>query len=223
MIKKTTTILVLAILFLNTNAQSKRILEVFKLLPADQLFGLTTGTRDSMLLGKTYYPAENDSNSIEAYNYGISDFVKDYMYVSMAYETKQRGSGMIEIRGFKIKGGDLILVSSTGGVWQVNYHQNDLVAFIYDRNKKLTPYRKKLFPEKQESIFMKQGISDSTKKMILNNANLTYDFNNENPTLTLNSPYLLDNPVIRKWLKGDQVKFIWTGDHFIISWVGFSQ
>jgi hypothetical protein len=221
--KKTIALLVLVIVVLNTNGQSKKILEVFKLLPADQLFGLTKGTRDSMLKGKTYYPAENDSNSIEAYNYGISNLVKDYMYVSMSYETEQRGTAMIEIRSFKIKDQDLILVSGTGGVWQVNYQQNALAAYIYDQHKKLVPYRKKLLPENQVSIFLKPGIPDSVKKMILNNANLTYNFSKEYPTLALNSQYLLNSPVSRKWLKGSEAEFTWTGDHFIINWIGFYE
>jgi len=52
------------------------IKEVFRLLPANKVYGLTVATRNSMLQGKIYHPAKNDSNEIQAYNYGISSFVK---------------------------------------------------------------------------------------------------------------------------------------------------
>lgn len=197
--------------------------EVFRLLPSGKMYGLTLGTRDSMLRGKTYYPADNDSNSIEAYNYGISTNVKNYMYVSMSYETAQRASGMIEIRSFKTtKGKNLVVISETGGVWPVNYQQNDLSAFIYD-GKKLIPYKERLFSSTDESIFLKPGIPDSVKKTILNNSNITFNFSTKNPILELNSKYLTDNAAIKKWLKGDFVEFAWAGDHFMAVKIGFEN
>ena len=59
---KTVFIFLPVVSFLGANAQSKIIEEVFKLLPAGQVYNLTVVTRDSMLNGKTYYPADNDSN-----------------------------------------------------------------------------------------------------------------------------------------------------------------
>lgn len=210
--------------FICSYGQSKMIEEVFRLLPADKIYGLTVGTRDSMLKGKTYYPAENDSNSIEAYNYGVSTNVKNYMYVSMSYETAQRASGMIEIRSFKIiKGENLVIVSETGGVQGINYQQNDLSTFIYTGNKKLVLYKKKVFPTTDESIFMKPGIPDSVKKTILNNSNITFNFSAVKPVLELNSDYLVNNSNIKKWLRGDFVEFTWSGDHFTVSKIGFEE
>ena len=198
--------------------------DVFRLLPEDKIFGLTVGTRDSMLKGKTYYPADNDSISIEAYNYGISTEVKNYMYVSVSYETAQRASGMIEIRGFKtMKGESLIVVSQTGGVWPINYQQNDLSAFIYNRSSKLVPFKNKLFPSTDESIFMKPGIPDSVKKTILDNSNMTFNFGVEKPLLELNSDYLTKITTIKKWLRGNVAEFIWSGDHFVMTRIGFDE
>ena len=175
-----------------------------------------------MLMGKTYYPADNDSNSIQAYNYGISTYVNDYMYVSMHFETAQRGSGMIEIRSFKTtKGENLIVVSESGGVTGINYQQNDLSSFTYDAQKRLRLYENNLFPLIDESIFMKTGIPDSIKKTILDNSNMSFNFSTEKPILELNSDYLTSNKTVKKWLKGDFVEFKWTGDKFIIDAIGF--
>lgn len=220
--KKTASIFMAIALFICGNAQTKMIKEVFRLLPADKIYGLTVGTRDSMLRGKTYYPADNDSTSTEAYNYGISTNVKNYMYVSMSYETAQRASSMVEIRRFKTtKGENLIVVSQTGGVWPINYQQNDLSLFIYDGGKKLIPYKKRLLPSADEMIFMKSGIPDSIKQKILDNSNITFNFSSEKPTLELNNDYLTDDILIKKWLKGDFVEFTWSGDRFTATKIGF--
>jgi hypothetical protein len=215
-------ILASIIAFFNAGAQSKMIKEVFRRLSANEVYDLTVATRDSMLEGKTYYPADNDSSSIVAYNYGYSPEVKDYMYVSMSFETEQRGSGMVEIRGFKTtKGNKMILVSKTGGVWQVAYNQHSLSAFVYDQNKRLIRYKKDLFARRDESIFMKAGIPDSVKKIVLNNSNMTFNLSLEKLTLELNSDYLTNNAVVVKWLKGNRAEFIWNNDRFIVFRVYF--
>ncbi|HLG38621.1 MAG TPA: hypothetical protein VI461_03095, partial [Chitinophagaceae bacterium] len=67
-VKKLVLIFIPALAFVGANAQSKMIKEVFRLLPANKVYSLTIGTRDSMLQGKTYYPADNDSDEIAAYN-----------------------------------------------------------------------------------------------------------------------------------------------------------
>jgi hypothetical protein len=221
-VKKISLISILIIGFFCADAQSKMITEVFKRLPADEVYDLTTATRDSMLKGKTYHPSDNDSSSVQAYNYGYSPFVEDYMYVSMSFETDQRGSGMIEIRSFKTtKGDNLIFVSKTGGVWQVTYSQHSLKTFIYDKNKKLIPFKKNIFPAKDETILMKSEVADSVKKVILDNSNLTFNFSLAKPTLALNSDYLTDNTLTRRWLKGNRAEFIWNGDRFIVGRIYF--
>jgi hypothetical protein len=220
--KKTALILLSALLFFRVNAQSGFIKNVFRLLPADKVYGLTIATRDSMLQGKTYYPADNDSLQIEAYNYGESDYVKDYLYVSMSFETGQRASTMIEIRSFKRLNGDsLILVSAAGGVWQAAYSQHDVSAFIYGKDKKLIPYKKKILPEADESLFIKPAAPDSIRKSILNNSNMAFDLSNEKVMLSLNSNYISNNKLLRKWLKGDVIYFDWIKDQFIVSKIEF--
>lgn len=87
---------------LMAGAQSKMIKKVFRLLPPHLVSGITNATKDSMLKGETYYPSTNDSESVVAYNYGESTVVKDYMYISMSYETSQRASCMVELRGFEM-------------------------------------------------------------------------------------------------------------------------
>ena len=118
-------------------------------------------------------------------------------------------------------GNNLIVVSKTGGVWQVSYNQHDLSAFIYDKDKKLIQYKKKIFSATDERIFMKPGIPDSVQKIIMNNSNMTFDLSNEKLTLSLNSDYISNNKISRKWLKGDRVYFDWIKDHFVISKMEF--
>ncbi len=203
-------------------AQSEMIKTVFRLLPADLVYDLTDATRDSLLDGKTYYPSENDSSSVVAFNYGESTFVHDYMYISMSYETSQRGTGMTEIRGFKMKEKDLIIVSRTGGVEGVNYQQLDISAFAYDRDGCLLPYKDNLSLNWSVDLFLKPGVPEAIKSIILSNANLTYDFSNTNVILTLRSPFLLNNELYRTWLKGDCIKYAWTGKKFKTEAVFFS-
>jgi hypothetical protein len=214
--KKAVLVFISALSYLVSAAQSEMIKQVFRLLPSDKVYGLTIATRDSMLWGKTYYPAENDSLEILAYNYGVSTNVKDYMYVSMSFETGQRATGMIEIRSFKMINGDnLILVSQTGGVWQVVYNQVGLSTYIYTKSKKLIPYNKKVLSADNESIFMKPGIPDSIKKKILNNSNMTFNLSIEKLMLSLNSFYIVNDESLKKWLKSDTVYFDWIKDHFV--------
>ena len=220
--KKMILVLISTFVYFITNAQSEMIKDVFRHLPADKAYMLTLATRDSMLEGKTYYPADNDSNETVAYNYGASEFVKDYLYVSMSFETGQRATDMIEIRNFKLmNGNNMILVSKTGGVPGIVYSQQSLDAFIYEKNKTLTPYKKKILPETDESMFMKPGIPDSVKKEILNNSNMTFDLSNEKLILNLASSYISNNKELRKWLKGDTVYFDWIKDHFVIGKMEF--
>jgi len=220
--KKMILIFISTFVFFISNAQSEMIKDVFRRLPADKAYKLTLVTRDSMLEGKTYYPADNDSNETVAYNYGSSVFVNDYLYVSMSFETGQRATGMIEIRSFRMmNGNNMILVSRTGGVPGIVYSQQNLDAFIYGDSKTLTPYKKKILPETNESMFMKPGIPDSVKKEILNNSNMTFDLSNEKLILSLASSYISNNKKLRKWLKGDTVYFDWIKDHFVIGKMEF--
>jgi hypothetical protein len=101
--KQVIVIFISSFIFWVTNAQSKGIEKVFRLLPAGKIYHLSAAIRDSMLKGKTYYPASNSSSEIAAYNYGMSTNVNDYLYVSFSFETRQRGSGMIEIRSFSYR------------------------------------------------------------------------------------------------------------------------
>jgi hypothetical protein len=208
--------LISALTYFTSGAQSEMIKEVFRLLPADKVYHLTLATRDSILAGKTYYPADNDSTEVVAYNYGLSEYANDYLYVSMSFETGQRATGMIEIRSFKmLNGHNMILVSQAGGVWQVNYSQHQLSTFIYGKDKKLIAFNKKILPATDVSIFMKPGIPASAKNDILKNSNMTFDLSNKKLMLSLGSRYISDNKNLGKWLKGDTVYFDWIKDRFV--------
>jgi hypothetical protein len=215
-------ILLLGLAHPDLAAQSKMATKSFLLLPPDKVYGLSVVTRDSLLKGKTYYPQDNDSNSVQAYNYGFSILVNDYQYVSMSYETEQRATGLTEIRNFKTtKGETLVVVSAAAGIWQANYQQTDLSIFIFRNEKTIIPYKENIFPAADESLFLRPGIPDSVKKMIKSNSNLAFDFSGQNPILALNSIYLSNNPISKKWLKGDVIEFAWTGSRFHILRTGW--
>lgn len=208
-------------LSLAVDAQSKKILEVFKLLPPAFVFDLTRATRDSMLLGKTYYPPTNDSEIVEAYNYGNSNTVEDYIYVSLSYETTQRATALVEIRSFAKGKAQLVIVSRSGGIWRAAYHQQDLSAFLLSPASELTPYNQKIFPATDENVFFKKGIPDTVRKNILANANTCFDFSGTKVQLKLNANGMADRKGYESWLKGDCVEFTWTGDQFRISRIWF--
>lgn len=113
---------VLTMASIQAQSQSQMIMEALKELPSEKVYNLDLETIDSLLIGKTYYPAENDSTSIMAFNFGGSLLIDDYIFISLSFETRQRASGMVEIRKFTTtKGGQLIIVSKTGGIRQINY------------------------------------------------------------------------------------------------------
>jgi hypothetical protein len=204
------------------SAQSDLIRDIFRILPSENIYHLSLATRDSMLQGKTYYPSDNDSTEIVAYNYGISELVKDYLYVSMSFETEQRASGMIEIRSFKMLNGDqLVLVSKTGGILGVTYDQHEISTFIYGKDKKLVPCKKKIVPVVNGNSFMKPGIPGSLKKNILNNSNITFDLHHEQLVASLNSNHISNDEASKKWLRGDRILFDWVKDQFVVSAVAF--
>lgn len=205
-------------------AQSKMIQKVFRLLPPAVVYNLNNAAKDSLLAGKTYYPPDNDSESVLAFNVGTSGSVNDYMYISMSFETAQRGSGMVELRSFQMPDNKyIIVVSKTGGVEGINYQQHDIATFLYDGDTQLKPYKTKIFPDWSIGLFLKPDVPDSVKKIIINNSNLTFHFSNTNVVLSNNSSYLLNNEEYRKWMKGDQINYTWAGNKFTAEPVHFSE
>jgi len=203
-------------------AQSELIKQVFRQLPEEKLFNLSVAARDSMLLGKTYYPSDNTNDEIVAYNYGISSEIDNYMYVSFSFETSQRATSMIEIRSFKMLNGDnLILVSKTGGVPGVTYDQHEISAYTYGKNKLLMPYKKTVLPKPEISLLIQPGTPDSVRKKFESNCDLIYNLSHKKIQLELNSAYADKNPSLKKWLKGNRVDFDWKQDKFIKALVRF--
>lgn len=218
--KRTILIIVVILAVYIGHSQSRLIKEVFRLIPADRVYDLTVAARDSMLHGKTFYPASNDSEEIIAFNYGMSSFVNDYLYVSFSFETGQRGGGMIEIRSFKkLNGDNLVMVSKTGG--SPGYTQHDLSLFIYNKNKKLTRTDHKILPAIDNALFLKPGIPDSAKNFIMKNSNITFDLSEEEIMLNLNSDNLMFDEIAKKWLKGYVITFDWIKDRFVVSSVNW--
>ncbi len=203
-------------------AQTEVIKQVFRLLPQEKVFDLSVATRDSMLQGKTYYPADNTSDEIVAYNYGVSTEIESYIYVSLSFETDQRATSMVEIRSFKMLNGDnLILVSKTGGVLGVAYDQHEISAYTYSKSKKLIPYKKTVLPKAQMSLLIKPGAPESVRKTILSHSNITYNLSHQKIQLELDSNYIDNDLSLKKWLKGNRISFNWKRDKFVMSTVGY--
>lgn len=204
--------------------QSELAKEVFRLLPAVDLFDLSLATSDSMLQGKTYYPADNTEEQVAAYNYGLSTLVDDYLYVTMSFETGQRAVAMIEIRLFKRSPGDyLVLLSRTGGVPGIAYNQDELLTFIFNNSKKLLRDDKKVISGADESLLVKPNAPDSARKTILDNSNFHYDLSGEKLQAILDSKYISSTESLRKWLKGDRVYFDWVNDQFVAGKIEFGD
>ncbi len=200
------------------NGQSELIKQVFRLLPASKVYDLSLATRDSMLAGKAYYPSSNDSDEIAVYNYGLSPEVNDYLYISLSFETAQRGTGMIEIRGFKMNNEEhLILVSQTGGVWQVTYAQHELSAFVYNKHQHLIPCKNKFLPKANDTLFIKKDTPATLKKEIQSYSNTIYDLSKDKVILALNSSTLSNDKKLNRWLKADEIHFVWINNHFVSS------
>lgn len=199
------------------------IIKVFRLLPDSLVFGLNAGDRDSLLAGKTFYPADNDSETIAAVNYGISPYVNEYLYLSYSFETGQRATSLVEIRSFKIGKRNLYLVSQSAGVTDINYEQQSLHAFMFNTRGIVVPYTRKLLPKLDIEPFIRPGAPEKIRKTIRDNANLAYDFSHKQVFLELGSSYLTSNPEFRKWLAGDKIRYTWTGNIFMPGTVYFSK
>lgn len=198
-------------------AQTEMIKQVFRLIPEEKVFHLSMATRDSMLLGKTYYPADNTRDKIVAYNYGVSSDIENYMYVSSSFETDQTATGMIEIRSFKMLNGDnLILVSKTGGVLGVPHDQHEICAYIYGKNKQLIPYKKMVLPKAQMSLLIQPGAPESVRKALTSNSYIVYNFSHQKIQLEFDSNYVGSNLSLKKWLKGNRIYFDWRQDKFVM-------
>lgn len=180
------------------------------------MYDLSLATRDSMLAGKTFYPANNTDEEIMAYNLCASTETSDYICVSLSFETEQRAEGLIEVRGFRKKNGQrLVLVSQTGGVFRVSYHQQKLTQFLYTSGGKLIQQSKVLLPPLNENLFLRPGTPDSVRLKVRNNSNLHYDLHQTKVSACLESYTLLRDESIRKWLKGDCIYYEWTNDRFV--------
>jgi hypothetical protein len=204
------------VFYTQPKAQSKWIKEAFCKLPAEKVFDLSLAARDSMLSGKTFYSADNTTEEIVAYNLCTSAVTMDYICVSLSFETAQRAEGLIEIRGFRKKNGQrLVLVSQTGGVRGVSYHQNGLYQFLYTNDGKLIQQSKVLLPRLDENILLRPGTPDSVKRKLRNNSNLHYDLHQMQISACLDADWLVNDPSIRRWLKDGCLYFVWQDDRFL--------
>ncbi len=85
----------------------------FKILPAFYIEDLNSPAKDSLLQGKNYYPANNDSEEVIVYKLEELDLKNNFLRVEMSYETGQNAFVSFELRSFKARNGNSIIVFSS--------------------------------------------------------------------------------------------------------------
>ena len=132
-------LLLFSILLLSMKLLSAQDIKYFfKKLPASYTKELSAKTKDSLLEGKNFYPADNDSEQIAVYKLEMLDLKRNWLRIEMSFESGQRGFETLELRSFKTKAGSSIVVFSDYGGTPVDFSQNNLSVFSYSQSKKLT-------------------------------------------------------------------------------------
>jgi len=214
MFKKITVLLLLVYRAESLSAQD--IKYFFKTLPASYTNELSAKTRDSILQGKSYYPASNDSEEVRVYKLQEVDLKKSWLRIEMNYESGQRAFETIELRSFKTKNGNSIVVfSDFSGVPHQSW-QNNLSVLSYTKDKELTKSPSLgLITKVSIKDFLKPNTPDSIIKKYEGYFSVNYELGLTSNNITLNlygELYLED---FYKWLLGDTIEFLWKDDLFI--------
>ena len=212
MLKRTFILFFLFFSFQILSAQDIRYF--FKILPQSYTPELNAKTKDSLLEGKNYYPADNDKDQIIVYEMTQLDTLKNFLSISMSFKTGQRGFDKIEVRSFKAKSGNFIVVFSDYSGVPVSFYQNNLSVFSYRKNKSLIKISSLgLISKVKLTDFLKPNTPDSIAKKFEIDCNISYHLDDENITLTLETYNF--SAKLYYWLLGDEIEFIWNGERFI--------
>ena len=188
----------------------------FKRLPASYTKEFSAKTKDSLLEGKNYYPASNDSEEVVVYKLEQQDLKKNWLRIEMSFESGQRAFETIELRSFKTKTGNSIVVfSGFSGVPHQSW-QNNISIFSYGKNKKLTKISSPgLITKPGIKDFLKPTTPDSIIKKYEGYFSVNYELGYDGNNITLNLYGELHLEEFHNWLVGDVIEFVWNGDRFI--------
>src|SRR5258705_10599969 len=116
--------------FFSLFLSAQNISYFFKILPASYTEELNVNAKDSLLQGKNFYPADNDSLEVVVYKLEELDTKRNFLRIAMSFETGQAGYLVFELRSFKTTNGNVIVVfSNVSGTSRSGFFQNSLVVF----------------------------------------------------------------------------------------------
>jgi hypothetical protein len=214
MFKRTLILLILFCSFQTLSAQDIRYF--FKILPRSYTPEFSSKTKDSILQGKGYYPADNDSESIVVYKLERFDSVKNFLRIEMSFETGQRGFSIYELRSFKAKDGSPIVVFSNFSGAPHGADQNDLSVFLYTKaNKLIRTSSHGLIPKISLKDFVKPNTPDSIIKEYNGYFIMNYELGNRGDNISIYMHCDIYLEEFHKWQLGDTIEFIWNGERFI--------
>lgn len=204
------------LLFLSAFLSAQDIKYFFKKLPAAYTKEFSAKTKDSLLGGKSYYPASNDSEEVIVYKLEQLDLERNWLRIEMGYESGQRAFKTIELRSFKTKTGNSIIVfSDYSGVSHQSW-QNNISVFSYTRAKKMRKIPPPgLITKFSIKEFLKINSPDSIIKKYEGYFSVNYELGYRGSNITLNLYGALYENDFDSWLAGDVIEFIWNGDRFI--------
>ena len=194
---------------------AQEIKHLFKLLPPSYTKELSAKTKDSLLEGKNYYPASNDSEEVIVYKLAQLDANKNWLRIEMSYESGQRAFKTIELRSFKNKAGASIVVFSDFSGVPHNSWQNDLSVFSYATKKLMKISSPGLISKPAIKDFLKPNTPDSIIKKYEGYYSVNYELGYSGNNITLNLYGYLYQEDFRDWLLGDVIEFSWNGSKFL--------
>lgn len=156
-------------------------------------------------------------DSMERIQYELdTPVLRNYTSFQFSFLTGQSGFGVFEIKRFKTRdNNELILFSKYSGTRSL-YSQDTLRIFVRENSKLIEDKAQSLLPQTISiSAFLKPGTPDSIKEKIENYANCCYYFN---PEKQRQIQFKLFNPLLddelEKWLLGNSFVFTWNGSSF---------
>jgi hypothetical protein len=191
------------------------MVSVVKLLPKECIPDLNIKQK-TILLKKAFYELPG-GDSEETIQYTLDTPVqKNYISFGFSFTTGQNGFNTFEVKRFKKKNGDgLIIFSRFGGTISM-YSQDTLKVFSYINGALVENKKQHLLPQSISiNNFLKKETPDSIRKLFENSSNTYYSLDPEKPDrIEFNLSFQFISEDLEKWLLGDSFIFIWNGSFF---------
>ena len=210
-------LLAISLILCATLLPAQDIRYFFKIISDSYYFDdLDSNARNSLLQGKDFYPVNNDSEQTVVYQLAALDTKRNFLRIEASFKTGQAGYWTIEVRSFKTKtGNSIVVLSAVGGAHRM-FTQNEFIVYSYSKSRGMVKTNTHgLIPNVSIKNFIKPNTPDSMVKKYDSYSSIGYElgYKGGNITLHLTEDFDLGN-LDRKWLLGDAIEFVWTGDHF---------